>query len=289
MRAASTPDSAAAWLRLGAAVRAVHRRRRRHVVLCGGAAGRAGGVRRRPRRRLAALHADHDRLRLRRHRDGMARPTASACWCRCLCGAIALSLGYVATGYATTLWQFAIAQGLLIGVGSSATLGPLMADVSHWFVRRRGIAVTICSAGNSVAGTDLAADRAAFHRQRRRARDADRHRHVLRGHDDAGGADDAAPRAASGTCARSRTQRRRESRSARPVVGRTADIALRRRRRLLRGDVDAAGAYRRLLRRSRLRRRARRRNAGADDGARHRQPGRLRRSSPTGSAACRRC
>src|SRR5262249_2452665 len=30
--------------------------------------------------------------------------------------------------------------------------GPLMADISHWFVRRRGIAVAIASSGNYLAG-----------------------------------------------------------------------------------------------------------------------------------------
>ena len=40
-------------------------------------------------------------------------------------GGISLALGYVLTGYATTLWQFTIAYGVLIGFGSSATLGPM--------------------------------------------------------------------------------------------------------------------------------------------------------------------
>jgi MFS family permease len=66
-------------------------------------------------------------------------------------GAVSLALGYVLTGYAPTLWLFTAAH-VLIGVGSSATLGPMMADTSHWFVRQRGLAVTICSAGNSLAG-----------------------------------------------------------------------------------------------------------------------------------------
>jgi MFS family permease len=68
-------------------------------------------------------------------------------------GAIALSLGYVAAGHAANLGQFAAAHGLLIGVGSAATFGPLIADISHWFLRRRGIAVAICAAGNYFAGT----------------------------------------------------------------------------------------------------------------------------------------
>ena len=47
-----------------------------------------------------------------------------------------------------------LAQALLIGMlGSSATFGPLVADVSLWFVRRRGIAVAIVASGNYLAGT----------------------------------------------------------------------------------------------------------------------------------------
>lgn len=66
---------------------------------------------------------------------------------------LALAAGYVAVGYSTSLWQVAIAHGLLIGVGTSATFAPLMADISHWFVRRRGIAVAVAASGNYLAGT----------------------------------------------------------------------------------------------------------------------------------------
>jgi MFS family permease len=68
-------------------------------------------------------------------------------------GAIALACGYVAAGLAPSLPAFALAQGALIGFGSAASFGPLIADISHWFERRRGIAVAICAAGNYVAGT----------------------------------------------------------------------------------------------------------------------------------------
>ncbi len=68
-------------------------------------------------------------------------------------GAVALMLGYFAAASATTLWQFALAYGVLIGLlGCAATFVPLIADVSHWFDRRRGIAVAICASGNYVAG-----------------------------------------------------------------------------------------------------------------------------------------
>ena len=66
-------------------------------------------------------------------------------------GGAILALGYVLSSFAGNLWQFALAQAL-IGLGSSATFGPLMADISHWFTRRRGIAVAIASCGNYLSG-----------------------------------------------------------------------------------------------------------------------------------------
>jgi len=67
-------------------------------------------------------------------------------------GSIALALGYLAAGSAATLGQLALAQGVLIGAGSSATFGPLIADTSMWFMRRRGAAVGIIASGNYLAG-----------------------------------------------------------------------------------------------------------------------------------------
>ena len=69
-------------------------------------------------------------------------------------GAIALCLGYLAASQTTSLWQFVAVQGVIIGLlGSSATFGPLIADVSHWFTRNRGTAVGICASGSYLAGT----------------------------------------------------------------------------------------------------------------------------------------
>src|SRR6202521_803157 len=68
-------------------------------------------------------------------------------------GAIALGLGYVVASQATSLWQFALAQGLLVGVASSATFAPIIADTSLWFTRHRGMAVAIISSGSYLAGT----------------------------------------------------------------------------------------------------------------------------------------
>jgi len=71
--------------------------------------------------------------------------------------AMALSIAFLGTsfvlaGLAATLWQFN-AVYFLIGLGTSATFAPLMAEASHWFERYRGLAVTIVASGNYVAGT----------------------------------------------------------------------------------------------------------------------------------------
>lgn len=66
----------------------------------------------------------------------------------------ALAAGYIGASFAQNLWQFAAVYGVLIGfLGSSATFGPLIADISLWFQRRRGIAVAIASCGSYLAGT----------------------------------------------------------------------------------------------------------------------------------------
>src|SRR4030095_11194107 len=63
-----------------------------------------------------------------------------------------LASAYVLAGLATALWQF-IFISFLMGLGSSATFAPLMAEASHWFERYRGLAVTIVASGKYIGGT----------------------------------------------------------------------------------------------------------------------------------------
>ncbi|UJW83833.1 MFS transporter [Hydrogenophaga sp. SL48] len=68
-------------------------------------------------------------------------------------GSVGLGLGLIAAGASGSLWQFSLAQGLLMGLlGTSATFAPLVADTSRWFTRRRGTALAICMSGNYLAG-----------------------------------------------------------------------------------------------------------------------------------------
>lgn len=68
-----------------------------------------------------------------------------------LLSAALLAAGYVAAGLAPTLAVFALAH-VVIGFGASAGFAPLIADLSHWFTARRGLAVVIVAAGNYVSG-----------------------------------------------------------------------------------------------------------------------------------------
>jgi MFS family permease len=64
---------------------------------------------------------------------------------------VVLGSAYVLAGLSGTLWQFILVH-FLIGLGTSANFAPLMAEVSHWFERYRGLAVTIVASGNYIAG-----------------------------------------------------------------------------------------------------------------------------------------
>ena len=78
-------------------------------------------------------------------RFGIARVAAFA-------GA-ALAAGYALASRTQGLLAYASVHGVLIGMlGSGALFGPVMADASLWFRRRRGLAVAIAAAGNYVAG-----------------------------------------------------------------------------------------------------------------------------------------
>jgi len=66
-------------------------------------------------------------------------------------GIAVMGLGYVGIGQASALWQLVLLH-LTVGLGSSATFGPLMTEASYWFERYRGVAVTIAASGNYVGG-----------------------------------------------------------------------------------------------------------------------------------------
>jgi MFS family permease len=69
-----------------------------------------------------------------------------------LVSAVALGLGFILASLSPSIGILTAIQGLLIGLGSACTFGPLIADISHWFDKRRGIAVATAACGNYLAG-----------------------------------------------------------------------------------------------------------------------------------------
>ena len=62
-----------------------------------------------------------------------------------------IAVGYTLASFSPTVQVLAMLQ-LLIGFGTAASFGPLIADISHWFQRKRGIAVAIAASGNYLSG-----------------------------------------------------------------------------------------------------------------------------------------
>ncbi|WP_171204612.1 CynX/NimT family MFS transporter [Ruegeria sp. HKCCA0235A] len=69
-----------------------------------------------------------------------------------LIGAAVLSaMSYVLATLAPSIMLLSAAH-LLLGLGTSIGFGPLIADISHWFMKRRGIAVALVASGNYLSG-----------------------------------------------------------------------------------------------------------------------------------------
>lgn len=67
-------------------------------------------------------------------------------------GALLFGLANVLASFGTSLWHFQLAQGLLLGIGTSLTFVPSMAVTPTWFKGRRGLAMGFASAGTGIGG-----------------------------------------------------------------------------------------------------------------------------------------
>lgn len=65
--------------------------------------------------------------------------------------ALASASAYLLSSHVDSFYAFT-ALHLLLGFGTAAGFGPLISDISHWFLRHRGIAVALIASGNYLAG-----------------------------------------------------------------------------------------------------------------------------------------
>src|SRR5438477_897370 len=70
-----------------------------------------------------------------------------------LCGGGLLGLGLVTASQATTLGQFQLLFGVLVGLASGSFFTPLTATTTRWFTRNRSLAVALVSAGLGLGST----------------------------------------------------------------------------------------------------------------------------------------
>ena len=68
-----------------------------------------------------------------------------------LAGGILLSLGLAAASRASSLLEFQLTYGLIVGFATGSFFPPLMAVVTNWFERHRALAVSLMSMGVGVA------------------------------------------------------------------------------------------------------------------------------------------
>jgi MFS family permease len=68
-----------------------------------------------------------------------------------LSGALLLGLGLALASRASTLLEFQLVYGVLVGVAAGAIFAPMIATVTGWFEKRRSLAVSLVSAGMGVA------------------------------------------------------------------------------------------------------------------------------------------
>ena len=68
-----------------------------------------------------------------------------------LSGAVLLGLGLVLASRTTSLLQFQLVYGLIVGVAAGAIFAPTIATVTGWFDKHRSLAVSLVSIGGGVA------------------------------------------------------------------------------------------------------------------------------------------
>ncbi|HYE89414.1 MAG TPA: MFS transporter, partial [Terriglobales bacterium] len=71
-------------------------------------------------------------------------------------GGVLIGLGFVLASQTTSLLQFQLVFGLVVGIAASSLYGPITATTTRWFTTNRTLAVALVSAGLSFGSTIMA-------------------------------------------------------------------------------------------------------------------------------------
>ncbi|CAO3563658.1 unnamed protein product [Mortierella alpina] len=84
-------------------------------------------------------------------------------------GTLIMTAALVLASFSTQLWHLYLSQGVLFGAGASLVYFSAIAAPTHWFKRRRGLAMGIAASGSGLGGfflaplTQFLADRIGIH------------------------------------------------------------------------------------------------------------------------------
>ncbi|CCH46239.1 Monocarboxylate transporter [Wickerhamomyces ciferrii] len=67
-------------------------------------------------------------------------------------GSLLISIGLFATANCSQIYQFILAFGVTVGIGTSFLMSSALGAVAHWFGKKRGTALGVCSIGGSLGG-----------------------------------------------------------------------------------------------------------------------------------------
>ncbi|AMD20634.1 HDL110Cp [Eremothecium sinecaudum] len=69
-----------------------------------------------------------------------------------LIGSALYLTGVLLTANATKVWHFIISFGCLVGISSGVAMNPLVAVISHYFYKKRGLAISLAISGGTLGG-----------------------------------------------------------------------------------------------------------------------------------------
>jgi predicted MFS family arabinose efflux permease len=70
-------------------------------------------------------------------------------------GLILTAIGFLLSSFSNKVWQLIVTQGIIAGIGSGLLFTPTTLYLDEWFIQRKGLAMGVFWAGESVTGVGL--------------------------------------------------------------------------------------------------------------------------------------
>ncbi|EGW35366.1 uncharacterized protein SPAPADRAFT_132466 [Spathaspora passalidarum NRRL Y-27907] len=70
-------------------------------------------------------------------------------------GTVVMTVGLILTSFCTKVYQFILSYGILTGLGAAFTFGPFVSCLSHYFLKKRALAIGASYTGGGIGGVVL--------------------------------------------------------------------------------------------------------------------------------------